>query len=237
LNGTTVLPVDIVGVNQPQYGPSPSMYTGKPLSWIRDHNTAVGGPSPASITTAWSVSYRDVFILDPLNGKIEVYNLLTNDLTVAANKQTLKNKLIAAATPADTDNDKLPDYWEQWAFGTLSRNAATTGPDGLPALLHYAHGNTAPGSGVLPGLPRIVFLQDISGMGVSVVWTQRRGTAFGLTMTPEFSTALASWTTTGHGFQDWSVRPLYDGSGGEIVEWHSTLPNPFRFARVRTAVP
>jgi len=225
-----VLPVDIIGVNQPQYGMDPTMFGGKPLSWIRDNFTV-------NMSAAWGVAYRDTLILDPRNEKIETYNLTTYDLTVPANKATLKAKLQAAATPADTDNDKLPDYWERWAYGNLSRSPATTGPDGLKTLLHYAHCSPPPVAGVLPALPRMVVLGAGSGTSASVIWTRRRGTAFGLEITPEFSANLAAWTDGAHSYEDWSSRTLYDGSAGEVIEWRATLPNPFRFARLRVALP
>ena len=225
-----MLPVDIIGVNQPQYGMSTAMFAGKPLSWIRDNLTV-------NVSAAWGVAHRDTVILNPLNGKIETFNLNTYNLTDPANKATLKAKLMAAATPEDTDNDKLPDYWERWAYGDRSRNPATTGPDGLKTLLHYAHCSPAPVAGVLPGLPQMVVRGDVSGMTASVVWIRRRGTAFGLEITPEFSANLSAWTDGSHGYEDWSSRTLYDGSGGEVIEWRATLPNPFRFARMRVALP
>ena len=230
LNGVTVLPVDIIGINQTGGGVNPLMYAGKPLSWVK--NTAA-----ADIEARWGAFHQDVFIVDPLSRKVEVFSLSAKPLTVAANRTALKNKLIAAATPADTDGDKLPDYWEQWAYGNLSRHGGTVGPDGTKALLHYAHCSPAPAGGQLPGWPRLIAVEAPEGLSFSLTWTQRRGTAFGLTMAPEFSQDLASWTATGHGYVDWSSRVLYDGSGGEVMAWQSTVPNPFRWARLKTHLP
>lgn len=204
------------------------MYAGKRLSWIRD-------TTAANVETSWGAFFRDVIILDPLNRKIDTYNLTAFPLTIAANKAALKSKLTTAATPADTDGDHLPDYWEQWAWGTLSRNGATSGPGGLNTLQHWAHCSTAPATGIIAGLPRMA-VYPFDGT-LSVLYTRRRGTAFGLTLTPEFSTTLSSWTTTGHGYEEWSVRTLYDGSGGETVEWHATAPLPFPYVRIKAALP
>jgi len=228
LSVTTILPVEILGVNETGSSPETRMFSFKVQSWLRDTTTA-------NVQTSWGASYRDVVILDPLNNKIESYNLTTYPLTTEANRATLKNKLIAAATPADTDNDRLPDYWEQWAWGTLSRNGATAGTDGGKTLLHWAHCSTAPATGIIAGLPGMaVYPSDGT---LSVFYTRRRGTAFGLTVTPEFSTTLTSWPPTGHGYEEWSVRTLYDGSGGETVEWHATVPLPFPYVRIKAVLP
>ena len=221
--------MDIIGVNETAATPYYSgMYAGKPLSWLRD-------TSAVNVETSFGAIYRDVIILDPLNRKIDSYNLSTYSLTDAANRLVMKNKLIAAATPADSDHDGLPDYWETWAYGSLSRNAATTGTNGLKTLQHWAHCSPAPATGLIPGLPSMaVYPFDGS---LSVFFTRRRGTAFGLMVTPEFSSTLSSWTTTGHGYEEWSVRTLYDGSGGELVEWHALAAVPFPYVRGRATLP
>ncbi len=225
---TTILPVDVIGINIPAGGQSTSMYAGKPLSWTRD-------TADAGVQASWAATYRDVIVLDPLNRRIDSYNLSTYDLSVAANKATMKSKLIAAATPADIDNDKIPDYWETWAYGNLSRNGATPGTNGLKTLHHWAHCSTAPATGVITGLPVIYTPGPDSYL--SVFYTRRRGTAFGLTVLPEFSSALTSWTTTAHGYEEWSTKPRYDGSGGETVEWRSIVPAPLPFVRIKSVLP
>jgi len=230
LKGTTVLPVEVIGCQETGQLDFPLMFAGKPTSWIRDNATL-------KIETSWGAHYRDTVILNPLNGEIEIYNLTDHDLTDPLNKAALKTKLINAATPADADNDKIPDYWEQWAYGTLAQNGASTGAGGLKTLMHYAFCNPNPVSGVIPGLPKMTFIPTDEGMVFSLRWTRRRGTALGLTFAPEFSDALDSWTTTNTGYEDSSSRILYDGSGGELIEWRSVIPNPLRYARVRVVLP
>lgn len=222
--------MEIIGVNEPGQAINAFMFLGKPTSWLRDDFTV-------NVKAAWGVNYRDTFILNPLNGKIEVYNLTDHDLQLPANKAALKAKLIAAATPADTDNDKLPDYWEEWAFGGLGRSPATIGSDGYKTLLHFACCSAAPATGVIRGLPGITTIPQSGGNFFVLRWTQRQGTAFGLTFAPEFSNNLAAWSSAGSGYADWSSRPLYDGSGGEVIEWRSTVTTPERFARVRVSQP
>ena len=224
-----MLPVDILGVNMPGYGIAPLMYAGKPLSWMRD-------TAALNLTASWGAVFRDVIILDPLNRKVDTYNAYTLPLDGAgnaANRAVLKGKLLAAATPADTDNDKLPDYWEQWAFGNLARDGAGTDAGGLKTVQHYAHCGATPG---LPpaGLPRIDLLANGS---VLVSWTRRRGTAFGLTCLPEFSTDLTTWLATGPGWSETRVRTYYDGSGGELVEWQSLPPGAAPFVRIKSVLP
>lgn len=228
LSVTTILPVDILGVNETGSSPDTRMFSFKVQSWLRDTATA-------NVQTSWGAAYRDVVILDPLNNKIESYNLATYPLTTEANRTALKNKLIAAATPADTDQDGLPDYWEQWAWGTLSRNGTSTASGNVKTLQYWAHCSTAPATGIIPGLPEIAFTP--SDGTFTVIYTRRRGTAFDLTVTPEFAQSLTSWTTAGHGYAESSVKPRYDGSGGETVTLTSVVPAPFPFVRVKAALP
>lgn len=222
-----MLPVEIIGINEYGYSADSRMYAGRPLSWVRDGEDS-------GVETAWQFLYRDVIIVGPQGEKMDVYNLLVNDLSNAANRATLKSKLLAAATPADTDNDRLPDYWERWAFGSLSRNGASLLPDGAKVLTRYAHCGDATQSG---GLPRLVALGSGETLTFSLIWTQRRGTAMGLVLTPEFGLSPGAFVQAGHGYEDWSVRPLYDGSGGEVVEWRSTIAVPYPFARVKAVLP
>ncbi len=230
-----MLPVEILGVNEIGGGTNALMFAGKPLSWVRD-------TPELGIKDAWGATYRDVVILLPQNEPLEdsrdpevlVFNLTLYDLRIEANKTALKNMLITAATPVDTDNDKLPDYWERMNYGDLSHNRASIHAGNITTLMHYAHCGPVPGRARPEGLPRIVGFPDGS---VSVYYTRRRGTAFGLTCLPEFSATLGSWSASAAGWEEWSVRTLYDGSAGEVVEWKILQPGEARFVRVRSALP
>jgi hypothetical protein len=229
------LPVDIIGVNEINGGSNPLMYAGKRLSWVRD--TAGLG-----IEASWGAVYRDVIILGPNNGMVDSYNLLSSPINGTAsanvaNRAAMKSKLIAAATPVDSDNDKLPDFWEILTYGDLTRSGASVEAGaGVTALQRYAHCGGVAGTALVDGLPRVVGLPDGS---VSVIYTRRRETAFGLTVAPEFSRTLVAdgWETAGHGWEEWSTHTLYDGSCGELVEWKILSPGEWRFLRVRSSLP
>ena len=47
----------------------------------------------ANVWGLWAVTYRDVVILDAQNRKVGVYNLTEHDLSVEANRNTLKSLL------------------------------------------------------------------------------------------------------------------------------------------------
>jgi hypothetical protein len=231
LKDTTGLPVDIIGINERNQLTDARMYLAKPLSWLRDTDEV-------KMQVAWGAAYRDLVILDPLNQRVQTFNLTpgVDDLSVAANYTRVKNALIAAAVIVDSDNDGLPDYWEEWAVGDRTRNANSLMPDGRKLLLHYAHA-AAERSGGLPGLPRMVgLLNGTGGTLPAVIWRGRRVTAGGLTLLPEFSANLLTWTGTTD-YEEYSRRPLYDGSGGEVIEWRSVLAQPVPFVRVRATLP
>jgi hypothetical protein len=231
LQGITGVPVDIIGINEITGGQDSRMYASRPLTWLRD-------TSALQVEAAWGNTWRDLVILDPLNRRVVTYNLSPgfDDLSVAANYTKVKNALNTAATLTDTDGDKLPDYWELWAFGNLSKNGSSLLPDGAGALQHYAHGSAFPLSGAPAGLPLITTFPDgLGGTTFSVNWRGRRGTALGLTLVPEFSNTLSGWTGSTD-FEEYSRRRLYDGSGAERIEWRSVVPNPVRFIRVRATL-
>jgi hypothetical protein len=64
---------------------------GRTIPWLQDVTTS-------DVWTSWSVTYRDVVILDPDNVPFAVYNLTTRDLGVPANRDELRNLLTQAAT-------------------------------------------------------------------------------------------------------------------------------------------
>jgi len=223
-----VLPVDIIGIGQLNGGTGPAMYAGKRLSWVRETESM-------NITQSWTAVQRDVVITGPFNGRIETFNLIDFSLigaTGPANRTLLKQKLIAAATPADTDQDKLPDFWETSTYGNLSRNGGSQDAGGHTALQRYAHCAATRAD----MQPRIVYLDDGS---ISIVFSRRRGTAFGLTVLPEFSRALSGWTgsVSGNDWTEWNVRTQYNGSCSELVEWKILTPGDWRNVRVRCTLP
>ena len=63
---------------------------GRVLPWIQDD------PS-RRVGDIWSVTYRDVIILDANNVVVAIYNLTAHDLVLTANYAELKALLISAA--------------------------------------------------------------------------------------------------------------------------------------------
>jgi hypothetical protein len=226
-----------MGVNEAGVSAYTPMFSGKPTSWVRDTATLGIRPAWNSALPDGLIVHRDIIILGPQNGYVGRYNVTLNDLQNSSNRATMKAMLIAAATPADTDGDKLPDFWETATYGNLSRTGASLEPNGLTTLQRYAHCGSVPAPGIPEGLPRLVTLPDGS---VSLIYTRRRGTAFGLTAVPEFSTNLSAWVASGHSWQlqvPPSPRYLYDGSCGEVLEWKIMTPDQWRFTRVRSTLP
>jgi hypothetical protein len=92
--GTQGLPVKILGVNDVgQESGNSLIVAGRTLPWLQDV------VQQSVWSSRWHVDWRDVFVLDPQNRKITVYNLTVHDLASPANYQELKSILKAAAAP------------------------------------------------------------------------------------------------------------------------------------------
>jgi len=62
---------------------------GRTIPWLQD-------TAAAQVWDDWAVIYRDVIILDRNNVPVDVYNLTTYDLSVPANYDELKARILAA---------------------------------------------------------------------------------------------------------------------------------------------
>ncbi|HUG71040.1 MAG TPA: dockerin type I domain-containing protein [Pirellulaceae bacterium] len=94
-----VLDIQIVGINefgQDPVGFNDQMTTGRTLPWLQDVDTNANQVSDVW-SEMWDVTYRDVIIINGENETVDVYNLTTNDLGVAANYATMRTKLIDEA--------------------------------------------------------------------------------------------------------------------------------------------
>jgi hypothetical protein len=81
------VPVSILGINPPGYEAGNATITaGRVLPWLQE-------TAQQDAWGDWGVTYRDVVILDSLNVIVDVYNLTEHDLSVAGNRETLKQKL------------------------------------------------------------------------------------------------------------------------------------------------
>jgi hypothetical protein len=89
------LPVDvrILGVNLPglEVG-NPAICDGRDLPWLQD-------TVDDDVWSAWEAEWRDVIILDENNVPVDVYNLTIHPLEDEGNREELKAKLRALATP------------------------------------------------------------------------------------------------------------------------------------------
>ena len=95
LDGEThALEIEILGVNVVgQELNNPVICSGRDIPWLQD-------VTAEDAWGTWGVTLRDVYILDPQNQVLHVFNLTVNSLTIQANYDALKALLVAAANPA-----------------------------------------------------------------------------------------------------------------------------------------
>jgi len=130
--------VEIIGINgaadnSPFYNQVVS--AGRTCPWLQD--TVID-----KAWTSWGVTYRDVRLLDSSNRLAGVYNLTTHDLGNPAKYEALKAMFIALANGGDSDQDRLPDHWEERYLKGLSGDAEGD-PDGdtFKNYLEFAFGS------------------------------------------------------------------------------------------------
>ncbi|MGI8602498.1 MAG: hypothetical protein ACR2OZ_05815 [Verrucomicrobiales bacterium] len=207
------------------------------LPWLR-HTTQMN----PSATWQPTVEHRDVYILDRFNAFYGRYNLTNNSLTVAANRQTLKNMLIAAATHVDADADGLPDDWEIAQFSDLSQGPNSLAPNGSSVLFTFAFSQQKAALDekaeatcrIEPAGPNEPFLV--------CTFRRRQGLRGGIIYNLIVSDDLETWTSASGQFAELSPPvPLYDGSGTELVTLGQSQPfaaaPPRRVFRVRVGLP
>lgn len=92
-----VLRIQFLGVNEKGQEPgNPSITAGRTLPWLQDVD-ADGNAKSDVWYDRWSVTYRDVVILDGSNAKVGVYNVTVHDLAAPENYAALKEMLVDAA--------------------------------------------------------------------------------------------------------------------------------------------
>jgi len=224
--------IEILGVNMSTDAAyNPLVTAERSLPWLQD------GP-PNSAWDAWKVTWRDVRILNGRNQLVGVYNLTANDLSLVANRTTLKQMFLAAAVWVDSDHDGLSDDWEMLQFGNLSMVAAgDPDGDGADNFAEYAFGSNPLNGGSKP-----VFKSVVRGAGASrqfgVVFQRRAG--HGVDYFIEGSPDVLQWTG---GFPTVTASEpftnLYNGTGTGRSEYRLVAPIPSQpagFLRVR-AIP
>jgi hypothetical protein len=217
--------VEIIGIHDLGQTTSPSMYTGRQLSWLRE--TAQFQPwqtwrVPIASRPTQRVAWRDLVILDENNEFYAVQSLTDESLTIPANRLALTNVLKAAAGVTDVDVDGLPDKWEITTYGSIGADPNQLASNGQPNLLAYAFGY--PSTGATESLePKFEIV--IADGKPSLQWRFRH--RLGLVgrelieYRPERSADFLTWDRAG--WTEVSRFNPWDGTGTEIVEWRSPI--------------
>ena len=212
--------VEILGVNEIGHEAGNSNITlgGYWLPWLQDNSVA------GVWSTVWGVRYRDVKILNAKGELYATYNLTDFDLSVAANYNTLKGLMLAAAAATDSDNDGLPDAWEELMLGGLGQGPDDDkDKDGATNWQEFAHCSDPDDPASRPA-PRFVWAEDGGGTEyASVLYVQRLGNFCNYA------------TEVSHTFGNWLGAPAdigrgagpsnnFDGTGGAAVLYYRTAP-------------
>ena len=91
------LDIQILGVNGAGLESGNALITsGRDIPWLQDVDVDHDGSS--DVWVDWSVTYRDVLILDAENVRVGVFNLTTHDLGISQNYDTLRQMFVDAAS-------------------------------------------------------------------------------------------------------------------------------------------
>jgi hypothetical protein len=224
------LNIEIVGINY--YTDSsfnPSITSGNSIPWLQD-TLSVGA------WTRWGAAKDDLRIVDSLNRPWTNYSLIQHDLTLAENREALKQLFLAPAKVVDADRDGLPDDWEYHYFGSLAadRHGDPDG-DGFDNLAEFAFG-TDPN---VASSPLRASLVSVGSQSFLAVTFRRRAGAF-VDYVVEASPSLLEWNVTPVPVVALRApRNLFDGTG--TLEAAYRLTEPFagqatRFLRVRAVL-
>ena len=176
--------------------------------------------------TLWGATYRDVRILDSSNRLAGVYNLTLHDLNDPQNYTELLNILLTLANAGDSDNDGLPDAWEErYLHGLLAGKDDDSDGDGASNELELAFG-TDPLDPL--SRPSVQYGFD-SASRFNLSFTRWAGTQF--IFNGETSADLLAWTNRGTVIRLTSVG-LFDGTGRQkdtfsLTRTASVLPTSF----------
>ncbi|MCC6234361.1 MAG: hypothetical protein IT580_17095 [Verrucomicrobiales bacterium] len=198
------------------------------LPWLQD-------TTAAEVWTRWQIAYRDVLVVDAFNRPLLRDNLTSHDLGQPQYYNALKAALLAAAVPADTDADGLPDDWELGWFGNLSPTPTSDEDgDGADSLSEFTFGSSPASAASVP-----TFLPVVARPGGSQVLAMvfRRFVGSAAELVVETSSDLVTWSSgPTEVFRSGTVRNLYDGVGGAEVRYQQpsgAANRPAVFMRAR----
>lgn len=208
--------VEIVGINRIGFDSSPDiqlMTSGKTIPLVQDNSTA-------NVWRSWDATWRDVRILDSSNRLVSVFNLSAHDLAAESNYETLRAMFISAAQACDSDQNGLPDHWENLYLKRLG-NGRDDDPDGDGFSnwleLAFATDPLDPAS-----YPRFQ-LSFTRSKQLIVSFPRWSGTAGSYLV--DLSTNLMDWSSAASALQKTTLN-LYDGTGRSKSSY-TVLKNSF----------
>jgi hypothetical protein len=185
-----------------------------------------------NVWSRWGVVYRDVRILDAQNRLQGVFNVTSQDLAIAANREALKAIFLAAARASDSDADKLPDVWEEKYFGglTISPSQDSDG-DGFDQMTEFVFGTDPTNSNSQPAL-----VAGFTSTGrFTVTFRRWAGSLFDYLVNT--SSTLAEWSAGSNDLiAEGEPRVLFDGTGTSEITFsliRSKAEQPAGFIRLK----
>lgn len=182
------------------------------LPWLQD-------TFAENVRGRWEATYRDVVILDPLNRSANLtYNLTSNNLGQAANREELKRRLRLMAQWRDEDQDGLADDWEERYVGNLevAPDDRVGGERSNEVFLNYAFGLPA-GSSAFTG-PQLRVTRDGTGQAFChLTYRRRLGTAGGLVYEVQGFNLEGAWEESSLAWTIEKTQETWDGTGTELV--------------------
>jgi hypothetical protein len=223
------LNIEMAGINRIGEESSNALaISNRNLPWLQDN-------AAANVWNLWQAQWRDVRILDARNRWVATFNLLSNDLSLPENRDSLKQLFLDAAQVVDTDGDQLPDAWKWHYFQNLSAQPhQDPDNDGFDNLTEFIFGTNPLDAHSFPSLrPRLTSRAEENVFEFTL---RRRAGAY-LNYVIEFSTDLRQWNESPEEIQQLGpLRNLFDGTGTVEATFQFTqgmgLP-PEAFLRVR----
>ena len=193
--------VEILGINLIGREVYNVAYTsGTSLPWLQD-------VPEQDVRTSWMASDRDVYILNPMNEVVAVYNLYTHDLSLESNRNALKALFLQAADWRDTDN---------------STPTGDPDKDGTDNFTEYAFGTDPLDPNSSSSMQTMVVTQG-GDRFLAIGFARRMGSQ--LSYAEESSTNLSTWSDPGGTvILDEPLQNIFDGSGTGRTSYRTATP-------------